>query len=660
MLALQLCLCYSDLKVSKHQKRDKNTMQDSTGPAPKQLLSERIKNVTNILITVSRDPSVDELSAALALTVMLNKLDKHATAVFSGKIPPAIEFLNPEKTFEGTVDSLRDFIIALDKEKADRLRYKVEDDVVRIFITPYRTVISEKDLAFSQGDFNVELIIALGVEKKEDLDTAITAHGRILHDATVATINADEHKSNLGTIDWTDSGAGSFCEMLVSLSESLQSGILDEQIATALLTGIVSATERFSNTKTSPKVMTMAAQLMAAGANQQLIATKLEEGNVLPPQAPPQAAVSPDGSKKLEEGSSEKLARDEVPVERPKPDGEMTIEHEQPSESEQATEKAEELADSAEEQLDKTTDTATAVAPTLSVEDLKKDIAAASQEMEQAAASQPAGDMSSRPDWRTSGSNNDAPDEPMFGGTLNATTDEAHEAKEREDRLTRNRTLLSHDGPSTPQAPLNAASPGATGEEPASVDPFAEPPKSDPGAPLHYEAIDTHGPTIQPLSIPPAGTTPQPVAAPSTSAPTLSELEAQAHSAAAGNPVNDARAAVSAALDSMPFNQASEPLVAAGAQPLSITPLHDDPVIATEPTAPAPVVTPPPADPAAVPLPPPPPLPDFSTLPPLPGDMAAPSTPPPVFGTPTEPPVSQPDPAAPVTNDPGQFKLPGQ
>ena len=52
--------------------------------------------------------------------------------------------------------------------------------------------------------------------------------------------------------------------------------LIDEQIATAFLTGIVSATDRFSNNRTSSQVMTMAAQLMAAGANQQLIATELD------------------------------------------------------------------------------------------------------------------------------------------------------------------------------------------------------------------------------------------------------------------------------------------------------------------------------------------------------------------------------------------------
>src|SRR3954469_23325844 len=130
---------------------------------PKQQLIERLKAANNILVTVSRNPSVDQLAALLGLTLLLNKFDKHAAAVFSGQVPSTIEFLKPEDTLEKNTDSLRDFIIALDKSKADKLRYKVEDQVVRIFITPYKTSLSEKDLEFSQGDFNVDVVVALGV-----------------------------------------------------------------------------------------------------------------------------------------------------------------------------------------------------------------------------------------------------------------------------------------------------------------------------------------------------------------------------------------------------------------------------------------------------------------------------------------------------------------
>ena len=254
----------------------------------KQQIVEAIKTNSSILVTVSDSPSVDELSAALGLTMILNKLEKRGTAIFSGAIPPAITFLDPAKTFEGTVDSLRDFIIALDKEKADHLRYKVDGDVVKIFITPYRTTLTDKDLEFTQGDeYNVEMVIALGVREQGHLDKAFAAHGRILHDAVVATISTDTQPGSLGTMDWRDGASSSLCEMLVSLSEALKEEVplLDDQIATAFLTGIVSATDRFSNNQTSSRVMTMAAQLMAAGANQQLIAAKLQEAHDIGPSA---------------------------------------------------------------------------------------------------------------------------------------------------------------------------------------------------------------------------------------------------------------------------------------------------------------------------------------------------------------------------------------
>ena len=262
--------------------------------AAKQQIAERVKQASRFLVTVNANPTVDQLAACIGLTLLLNKMNKHATAVFSGRIPSTIEFLQPEKTLEASADSLRDFIISLDKNKADKLRYKVEDQVVRIFITPYRTSISQKDLVFSEGDFNVEAVIALGVTQRAQLDTGITAHGRILHDATVISINTGAGKpSDIGQINWQDPQASSLSEMLVSISEAFGPGLIDSQIATAFLTGIVAETERFSNKRTSPKVMTMSAQLMAAGANQQLIVSKLEPAAPPPPPPPPPAPPKP-------------------------------------------------------------------------------------------------------------------------------------------------------------------------------------------------------------------------------------------------------------------------------------------------------------------------------------------------------------------------------
>ena len=284
----------------------------------KQQLVEKLKSSSNILVTVRNNPTVDQLSACIGLTLLLNKLNKHATAVFSGEIPSTIEFLKPEETLEKTTDSLRDFIIALDKSKADKLRYKVEDTTVKIFITPFRTSISQDDLDFSQGDFNVDVVVALGAHEQQDLDRAITEHGRILHDATVVSINNTENGS-LGTINWIDTRASSLSELVAGLTRPLggkDKNLLDEQVATALLTGIVAETERFSNDRTTPQTMSISADLMSAGANQQLVASQLETEPETPFSLPPE--------------SDESSSQSEEP---PKPDdGTLEIKHNEPAE----------------------------------------------------------------------------------------------------------------------------------------------------------------------------------------------------------------------------------------------------------------------------------------------------------------------------------------
>jgi nanoRNase/pAp phosphatase (c-di-AMP/oligoRNAs hydrolase) len=273
----------------------------------KQQLIDKLQNANNILVTVSRDPSVDQLASCIGLTLLLNKQGKHAAAVFSGKVPSTLEFLKPETTIEKNTDSLRDFIISLDKGKADKLRYKVEEDVVRIFITPYKTSLSEDDLEFSEGDFNVDVVVALGVQQQEDLDKAITAHGRILHDATVASVTTTA-ESGLGTINWRDPQASSLSELVTDLAQILGDNLLDEQIATALMTGIVSETGRFSNEKTTPQTMSASAALMAAGANQQLVATELESEN---------PAASGNGEEKKPDGGMLEIDHAHEPQEAP-------------------------------------------------------------------------------------------------------------------------------------------------------------------------------------------------------------------------------------------------------------------------------------------------------------------------------------------------------
>lgn len=241
---------------------------------------DKIKSSENILVALSRDPSVDEMAAAIGLTLFLDSLQKHTTAVYSGVTPDALQFLQPEGTFETNTDSLQDFIIALNKEKADHLRYKLDGDFVKVYITPYKSNITEEDLEFSHGDYNVNLVLALGVPSAADLDSALAEHGRIMHDATTVDITIDA-PGKFAEIEWSDPGASSVSEMVTKLIFAMQGEdvVLDKETATALLTGIVAATGRFSNDRTNSDTMQLASKLMSMGADQQLISAHVMDND---------------------------------------------------------------------------------------------------------------------------------------------------------------------------------------------------------------------------------------------------------------------------------------------------------------------------------------------------------------------------------------------
>ena len=251
---------------------------NTTAPIDESLAQvvDRVNKGDNILVALSKNPSVDELTSAIALTMYLDKYGKHATAIFSGKTPNAIKFLRPEETLFENTDSLQDFIIALNKEKADHLRYKLEGDFVKVYITPYKTKLDEKDLEFSYGEYNVDLVIALNVPTRDDLDAALSEHGRIMHDATSININAGPPQ-NFGDLEWGDPSASSVSEMVFNLIEQLDKGekLMDASMANALLAGLISATERFSNSRTSSTSMSIASRLLESGADQQMVSASI-------------------------------------------------------------------------------------------------------------------------------------------------------------------------------------------------------------------------------------------------------------------------------------------------------------------------------------------------------------------------------------------------
>lgn len=248
---------------------------------PKQQIVELIKKHQNILVLTHINPDGDALGSLLAFYLLLKKLDKNVSAVATSEIPVKFNFLPAISNINSEFNGIRDFIINLDlsSAKLDKLSYQkiTDENRLDIIITPKTGTFTPEDVSFSYGAHKFDLIFVLDTPDLERLGKVYDENADLFYETP--TVNIDHHPSNeyFGKINWVDLTATSTAEILVALIESLsrEKQLLDADVATALLTGITTDTGSFQNTNTTPKSLTVAAQLVAAGARQQEIIQKI-------------------------------------------------------------------------------------------------------------------------------------------------------------------------------------------------------------------------------------------------------------------------------------------------------------------------------------------------------------------------------------------------
>lgn len=238
--------------------------------SPKQQAVTRIKEAKKILILTHKDPDGDALGSSLALLSYFKKANKEAMVVCNEPTPEIFSFLPNIAEVSRDFAGVRDFVVSLDTAaiKADKIMYKVSDNKLNIIISPKSGVFTKEMISFPEGGFNFDLIIVLDSPDLERLGTPFEKNPDLFYEVPV--INIDHHSGNdyFGQVNLVDVTSTSTSEILVSLLEALspEKSPFDDNIATLLLTGIITDTGSFQNTNTTPKSLTVAAQLVAAGA----------------------------------------------------------------------------------------------------------------------------------------------------------------------------------------------------------------------------------------------------------------------------------------------------------------------------------------------------------------------------------------------------------
>jgi len=246
---------------------------------PKQQTVELIKQANHILLVTGKNPNNDQLSAMVALELILKRAGKQVSAIVTSELPKVSKILDTH-TISRDLTGIRDFVVRLDTTnvEVDKLRYEVNDNNIEIIVSPFSGNFTSQDASFDYGAYKFDLVIVLGVSQIARIDSILEQNPTIFDGLHL--VNIDCHRSNeqYGSVNFVDASASSVCEMLVGIIESVAQGMIDYHVATALLAGIMGATQGFTNQNTSAKSLTIAAQMMSGGAKQQDIVNALFAG----------------------------------------------------------------------------------------------------------------------------------------------------------------------------------------------------------------------------------------------------------------------------------------------------------------------------------------------------------------------------------------------
>jgi len=241
------------------------------GLSYKEQIIDQINKSEVILMCIGKNPNGDALGAALGFCLALKKLGKKVDVVSPTATLEKYSFLPFINTIRHKLEGARDYIISVDinKEKLQQLRYEVEDNKLKIFITAKNGNVEEKNVSLESSKFKYDLIIVLDTQDLENLGSIYDENSELFYETPV--INIDNNPSNeyFGKINFVDVTASSVAEIVLSIISDIEKNLLDEEVSTSLLTGIISETESFQNKNTTPKSFLAASSLIAKGARKQ-------------------------------------------------------------------------------------------------------------------------------------------------------------------------------------------------------------------------------------------------------------------------------------------------------------------------------------------------------------------------------------------------------
>jgi len=250
------------------------------GLSTNQQFFELVKKSKKPLITFKEHYTGDALASALALQNFLAKNNKEADiACHAFELQPNYKFLKQTEKIKNQLDYLKKFVISLDlsENKIKDFTYSLEDKKLHIYLTPEKENLHEKHIKFNPGHYHYDLIITLDTDLLESLGHIYEKNTDFFYNTPIINIDHSPDNENYGQVNIIELTKTSVAEIIYDLIEEHNQEFLDQEIATTLLTGLISKTKSFRSANVTPRALNIASQLITSGAQRDLIIEHLDK-----------------------------------------------------------------------------------------------------------------------------------------------------------------------------------------------------------------------------------------------------------------------------------------------------------------------------------------------------------------------------------------------
>lgn len=237
-------------------------------------IKKTIERANSILVTFVHDETHDAPTSAVALALVLKKMGKRVEVVaHEWQAPNELSFLPAVKTIKPSLENLQKFVIEVEVSATPvkELSYDVRDGKLRIALVSKTGNWKPDDVRAKNGDYRFDLICTVGVPELASLGVLFERNADFFYHVPI--VNFDHHPANehYGQINHVDINATANGELLFALVAQIDRHLIDEEIATALLAGMIGKTKSFKTPNVTPKTLQAASELVTMGARREEI-----------------------------------------------------------------------------------------------------------------------------------------------------------------------------------------------------------------------------------------------------------------------------------------------------------------------------------------------------------------------------------------------------